>query len=454
MKFKNALQSKHRTSISNRSGRWTFSRMTNEELLHYCAKLYEKDGISSLSYPKLKTIPTLYYNLYSRGITQKRLVRSIASEKEYSEFKARTWRRRVGNTVQRRWTWKRVVDAVRPVVRKQGFLPPAAWFQINQMGGLIQAVYNLDRNWDDIRQALGLSVGKTFVESRNGMRWRSHPEASLSNFLFARGIKHWYGRKYPKEYAQVSGRAYGYYDLHFPRKVGKVVDVEIWGEKPAGHSEVDYALKRKQKERFNRTNSKFLGIHFADCYDETRLTKILAPLIGVIKPHIFRKRYDSELPTTHWSNADELIDYCRKFSAQMPDGVFPKEDYLRKRGKWKSRKGVTYNTLPIYVRKWIGGFRKLRRILGQEEYSTVTWNKKKALAAYSQWVDSHKLTPAQSWTRYRRGQLAISLRDARKAASIASAVRKYIGNSSEVKSIARRMTSKDVKQSASVSVDH
>ena len=125
-----------------------------------------------------------------------------------------------------------------------GHLPPASWFQANGYGSLVGSVYYLGKTWEDLRQDLGDFHSSQFVESRNGLRWRSHPEASLSNFLHARGIPHRRGQRYPDEYALVTGRSYGMYDLHFDGLAGEV-DVEIWGDKPKGHGEADYAEKRR-----------------------------------------------------------------------------------------------------------------------------------------------------------------------------------------------------------------
>jgi hypothetical protein len=55
----------------------------------------------------------------------------------------------------------------------------------------------------------------------------------------------------------------------------------------------------------------------------------------------------------------------------MPDGKFPTEEWLRKRGRWADRPGEPYNTLSVYIKQWIGGVRKLRLLLDQEEASTI-----------------------------------------------------------------------------------
>jgi hypothetical protein len=102
----------------------------------------------------------------------------------------------------------------------QGFLPPAGWWQDNNGASLVQAVYSLGHTWEDLRAELEDFHSSQFVESRSGLRWRSHPEASLSNFLYARGIPNRRGTRYPQAYEDLTGRAYGMYDMHFNGLLG------------------------------------------------------------------------------------------------------------------------------------------------------------------------------------------------------------------------------------------
>jgi hypothetical protein len=67
----------------------------------------------------------------------------------------------------------------------------------------------------DLRAVVGCGDPQTFCQSRNGMRWRSRPEAALSDFLYARDIPHRHGELYPADYAEQSGRDHGRLDLHF-----------------------------------------------------------------------------------------------------------------------------------------------------------------------------------------------------------------------------------------------
>jgi hypothetical protein len=264
------------------------------------------------------------------------------------------------------------------------------------------------------------------------MRWRSHPEASLSNFLYTRGVEHERGKRYPESYSMLTGQTYGYYDLHFIDKSKRLIDVEIWGEKPNGHAKDHYEYKKNLKVKFNSENENFLAIDFRDCYEEAVLERILEPYIGTISPFIFKNNHDKIIPSTHWSNADELIEYCREFASKMTDGIFPTEEWLRKRGKWKNRKGEAYNTLSIYIKKWIGGVRKLREIIGQSENSTIKWDKDLVLKEYKDIYDRYGITTGQIRGKVRRNELTIDKEEMKTINNIDYAVRKFFGTAYEV----------------------
>ena len=326
------------------------------------------------------------------------------------------------------WTWERIVSTARSVTEKEGFLPPAARFQSLGYAMLVQCVYKLGRSWEDLRKELASWESSQFVSSRSGRRWRSHPEASLSNFLFARGIPHEKGKKYPDEYAKFSGKTYGYYDVEFIDRSGRAIDVEIWGDKPEGHNEKNYAKVRRLKERFNRLNRTFLGIHYSDCYDDQRLSKILEPFIGVVQPHVFVKLHDPFIETTHWSNADEVLKTCEQLAALQPDGKFPAEDWLRKRGRWARRPGPVYNTLSVYIKNWVGGIRKVRELLGQPENSTTQWSKQRALSELRQWLGVYGKSPNTVRREIILGRIEIDREVFKHAARVVAAINKHVGS--------------------------
>lgn len=408
----------------NKGGK--FAQMTREELIELCRSLYIQDGIEALSFSSLKKHQSLYANLYRVGLPQKYLISALGLDNEYHIYSRSQPLKRRGRIAQR-WTWERIVDEAKAVRNQHSQLPPAAWFQANGHASLVAAVYYLGKSWELLREAIGDFEQSSFVESRNGLRWRSHPEASLSNFLHARGIEHKRGVRYPEDYAQHSIAKYAYYDLHFLSKNGEWVNVEIWGDKPHGHSEERYKEKRKEKEAYHSGKSNFVGIHFNDCYNDEKLSRILEHFIGLVKPFRFDKPTDIHIQSSHWSNADELLDACRKLADSVPDGKFPTEEWLRKRGKWADRDGDPLNTMSVYIKLWLGGVRNLRKLLGQGHQSTMMWNKESATRAYKEFYETYGMPPTQYKYLCDSGDKSVSPEVEKKASNICSAVRKYAG---------------------------
>lgn len=398
--------------------------MSENEIIGYLKNRYEKYGIGSLSYPSIKKIKGLYFHLYKKGLKIKDVIRLLGLEEEYSQFKIKNFTKVCNGKISRRWSWERVIEEVTPIIKSQGFLPPAEWFHQNEMSSVVFYVYKFGKDWNLLREHFGSYEHSDFVQSRNGLRWRSHPEASLSNFLFARGIEHKKGEKYPDEYSGFGKASYGYYDLHFIAKDGLLVDVEVWGDKPNGHNEGGYREIRKAKEKFNTFNKRFIGIQHQDCFDEGKLQCTLEPYIGVIAPYKFLKPADKVIQSTHWSNSDELIEYCEKIASEQKNGVFPTEEWLRKRGKWKDREGPAYNTVSIYIKLWIGGVRKLREILGQSEHSTISWSKEKAINEYRIWFEKYGFTASQAKTPRRN----LSEKEKKRAQNITHAIEVKVGS--------------------------
>ncbi len=418
-----------------------FSLMSEEEILQYLWARYQKYGIGSLSYVSIKNEKGLYFHLYKKGLKITEIINKLDLNEEYHAFKTENFTKTVNGNIQRRWSWKRIIKEAAPIVEDNGFLPPAQWFQANKLGSLVFSVYKLGNDWNNLRAHFNSYENSDFIQSRNGLRWRSHPEASLSNFLYTRGIKHKNGEKYPDEYSDYGDASYGYYDLHFKSDANEWIDVEVWGDKPKGHNEQGYQKVRTAKERFNKKNKNFLGMHYSDCFEEEKLETLLNKYIGYISPYIFEKPTDKVIQSTHWSNADELIEHCKEIAKSQPGGIFPTEEWLRKRGKWKDRKGQPYNTVSIYIKTWIGGVRKLREILNQDQHSTVSWTKEKAVEEYRGFFKKYGITPGQARTSNRN----ISKDDVKRANNISIAVAKYVGSVEEVNKILKIEPSRKTK---------
>jgi len=401
-----------------------FASMSRAELLDFCRGLYTEKGVAAFTYPAIKAIPKFYNNLYSKGLSQKTLLNELGIKEEY-KLHALSQPVKYGGILRERWTWDLILNKALAIKEKEGYMPPAMWFQKNGHASFIQALYSLGHTWDEIREAVDDFAGSNFVPSRNGMRWLSHAEASLSNFLYARGVEHKKGERYDESFADLAAGRYAIFDMHFLGKNGEWFDVEIWGDKPHGHNEEKYAKTRSAKEFFNSSNPHFLGIHFGDCYEEEKLADILSPHIGHIVPFKFNKPTDSLIHSTHWSNADELLVFCKDLASKMPDGEFPAEDWLRKRGRWINREGEVYNTLSVYIKLWLGGMRNLRKLIGQSHVSTTEWDKDSAIVAYRKFYDEHGQTPGQF--RHAGKKSAISNELVAEAARIDNAILKYAG---------------------------
>jgi hypothetical protein len=428
------LEAELRPKLKSRIGRphaiEGYVAMSRDQILDECRELYKREGITAFSFKGLKR-NKLYFPLYNKGLKLADVIKELGLEDEYQRHRE-SQPIRPGGRESFRWTWNRVLTTAREVAESQGSLPSAAWFQANGHGSLVASVYNLNHTWADLRSALQDFSNSNFVESRNGLRWLSHAEASLSNFLYARGIEHRKGGRYPDSYAEHSGRRYGIYDLMFMDSDSRWIDVEVWGDRPLG-LEKEYSAKRAAKESFNRDNNQnFLGIGYRDCYDEDALTAILQPYIGTVEPFRFDRPSDPLIHTTHWSNADELLEHARQIAATMPDGRFPTEEWLRKRGKWANRPGNPYNTLSVYIKLWLGGIRNLRSLLDQEHFSTTEWTREKSIEAYKEFFERYEMTPDQARQQYiRKGDVRKGMY--LEAAKIAAAVGKYADGAKAVR---------------------
>jgi hypothetical protein len=365
-----------------------------DSLLDRVRTLYAQQGIQALSTPFLdKQKDALYPRLLAAGLKQAALLEVLGRTGEYALW--RKTHRRYRGIVKPTWSWDEAVAQARKIVDRDGDLPTVQWCRSNGLSSLTSAVHNTGKTWEDLRLAVDLKPSANFCQSRNGMRWLSRPEACLSDFLHARGIAHRRGERYPDAYATQTGRAWGRYDMHFRTPDGRSIDVEVWGDDLNRMNGGRYRQTRNFKEAYQAGRDDFVGIPYKACLSDVALTEILKPFIGLIAPFVFEKPFDRAIETSHWSGADELLEDCRKLAASMPDGIFPVESWLRKRGKYNGRSGPAYNTLAIYVNRWLGGTRHVRKLLGQDSASTTSWTSDKLRLAWDSFVATHGVTPTQ-----------------------------------------------------------
>lgn len=421
------IPASHRDDV--RDGPYT--RMTVDQLLDHCRGLYRNGGPEALLYRNIKRTKGLYSALYAAGLRQRVLLAKLGLDSATFREKTTASRDRTTASGKRRTGWNRdrVLAIAKDVVEERGHLPTAGWFRANGHRSLVQALYGLGMTWGDLHDALGIRASEAggVVKSRNGMWWRSHSEACLSNYLHARGVEHRLGDDYPEAYAAMSGRKSGQYDVAFRGDDGEWFNVEVWGDKPHGHDADGYRQKRTTKEAFNARNGHFVGIHFTDCWSDAKLDALIGPLIGTGRPIANETPHDHLIQTVHWSDADELIAFCRTLAAQQPDGQFPAEDWLRKRGKHASRSGPAYNTLSVYIKTLIGGIRKLREIIGQSHVSTVKWTRESAAAELVAWVGKYGMPPSVTAELARRRGHELDRETILRGQNINAAIERHFG---------------------------
>lgn len=229
-----------------------FSKMSRGELLEYCRKLYQENGISALSYPEIKKIPKLYFNLYSNSLSQKTLLSEFGLDKEYKNHISSS-PYKYGDSYRDRWTWETLIEKIKSIKEKEGRLPPALWFQKSGHASLVFSLYNLGHTWAELREAVGDFSDSNFVQSRNRLRWLSHAEASLSNFLYARGIDHKKGERYDDSFADLNVTKYAFMTCIFLEKMERNLMLKF-GE----INQMGTTKKNMQKLESQKKNSTFL----------------------------------------------------------------------------------------------------------------------------------------------------------------------------------------------------
>jgi hypothetical protein len=375
-----------------------------QALLARVRALYDEYGPRALTTRFLHRQPRqLYVSLRKLGLTQPVYLKELGLAETFEHWRSQNKKYR--GVIKPKWTWDEAIKRARQIKDRFGSLPTLEWFRHpdNGLVSLANAVFKTGHTWQDLRDAVGDPSTGAFVQSRNCRRWRSRPEAALSDFLHARGVEHRPGERYAETYSEISGRRYGVYDMHFKAADGRWIDVEIWG-RLEGLSRGRYSQTRSHKESFNAGNERFLGIEMNDCMSDARLTSILRPFIGEIAAFNFERPYDPFIETSHFSGVDELLQTCGKLAAQMPDGMFPSENWLRKRGKYADREGSPYNTLAHYVNQWVGGTRKVREFLGHGEASTTKWSAELVIAKWRDFRETYGVSPSQALSPKRRLQ--------------------------------------------------
>jgi hypothetical protein len=374
------------------------------KLLDAVRELYRLHGFKALATPFLERQRfNLYARLLAAGIKQPVLLDRLGLTGEYAAWK--DTHRAYRGVSKPTWSWDVAVAKARELVSQHGDLPTVEWCRRNGLASLTSAVHKAGKVWEDLRVAVGLRPSRNFCQSSNGMRWLSQPEALLSDFLHAHGIEHKRGERYPTDYEEKSGRKWARYDLHFQATDGTWIDVEVWGDSLSPMSGGRYARTRALKEKWQDNRPKFLGIPYKNCLSQKRLAEILEPFIGQGTDGITSKACMDAVESSLYASKSELLTACRARAAQMPDGIFPADSWLRKRGKHANRPGPVYNCLSVYVTRWFGGTRAVRELLGQGSASTTKWSEAKVRIEWAAFVAKTGLTPSQAKGKMRQETL-------------------------------------------------
>ena len=356
---------------------------------------YEERGLEALALRALGEAG-LRHRMEKLGLRQADVVAALGLTDEFERHRKATFKYR--GVEKPRWSWQQAVTSARTLLEAEGDLPTIPWCRRNGHSHLVNVVFQTGHTWEHLREAIGLPPSARFFQSRSGVRWRSRPEACLSNFFLARGVEHKRGEAYPAGYAEQSGRARAHYDMHFRAADGRWVAVEVWGNLAGDHfGGGRYADTRKLKEVWNHEQvPDFLGIDHGDCLSDDRLKRILSPYIDVAAPVRFQRSEDRQVETAHWSSADELLGTCQEIAALAPGGIFPSDEWLRKRGKFAGRQGPAYNSVSAYVQRWLGGTRKVRELLGQEHASTTRWDVETVKSKWRAFEKANGLSPQKA----------------------------------------------------------
>lgn len=322
----------------------------------------------------------VHYKRYDRGLrassTSLIKLSSIADElgvlDEYMIFKNTsiiTSRCRTQGIELNLWTDDKKNEITEYIISKYNSIP--AW-AVLLADSNVPSTYLNHVSLTDLRKEHNLPVNLCLI-SIDGQVWESQAETCFANFLILRGVEIHKGRPYEEEYKIKYGNGGGTYDGHFYSDLKNMeITVEIWGDRPNGHKEIQYAKKRKNKEDYNKNNPGFLGIHYQDCYVDEKLKHLLEPFLKnlEIKRSICKKDYYDKIESTKLSMLEFVLDVCEEIISE--NGCFPPYDFLRKHGLYKDRetqsweKKCGHQKIIHYIDK-CGGINKIKEIIGIEK---------------------------------------------------------------------------------------
>lgn len=266
-----------------------------------------------------------------------------------------------------KWTDETFDVAIKDIIKQYECIPIAQFLIKNNHYDILQQINNKTwcRSIHELRKQYKVNDGNLIA--RNGIKYLSHSEVNVANFLIARDIKFENGYAYPQEYKDDTGKR-GVYDFHIIMN-DKTYNVEIWGGcfRAGEERQADYAATRKMKETFNEKIGNFIGIEYLDCHHDDTLTKVFQQYIGVIHPFVFTKSVDKQIPSTAWARIDKVIETAKFAMEKLNVRKVPQQKWFGRSGKYKNRKIEDWEPKSWSPFEWnvrcIGGYNKLREIL-------------------------------------------------------------------------------------------
>ena len=267
------------------------------------------------------------------------------------------------------WPEERLEATIREITDMFGYMPPQELLNQHGFIGVHMAMW----------RAKGLEYykAKYNVESRkrlystDAQKWRSAPETCLANFLLARGLAVQQGKWYPDDFRQEYG-VRAVYDMHFvataAQFLNQIIDVEVWGDGQSANRKETYAAKRDMKEEYNKNNENFLGLHFTDCYSESKLELILTPYLHNLQPISVSPFCASSVTSLF----EDLLEKSRTICDRLPGGILPAHNWFYRIGKFSERAIEDWEPVSwsgyLYDIRLCGGISNVQKALGQESY--------------------------------------------------------------------------------------
>jgi len=389
-----------RTSINARScsdcrSENALCNETTEQLLQRAADLYQQHGLNSFNktWQQENGHASLFTYLYSRKYGGKKIAQHLGVDLE--ELHQFTWKAAIENRGHTFFeSWEDFVDYVRPLVEDRTELPTQDWFNENGYAEIPRALYSkFGKTINDLSAEFDHFVSdiNQFI-CKAGLRHRSFAEVQVSDFLYKYGADYRSEPRYPEDFSTQHTDG-GRFDF------GLTIDqeqffIEVWGSN-YGRNQQRYDSIRSEKEKYCQENNiNLIGIEYADTLSEDKLKNIFEPYLSNVKNEIV-------VNSIILSFEERVVEDCRQLAAQQPDGLLPSEEWIRKRGRWKDREGDAYGTLPNEIRA-IGGFLKVRQILG-EELQYRDWDDDKILEELRDFYDTHQITPTKYISQHRLG---------------------------------------------------